>query len=83
MSTSTWSDSDTARALEIWADYQQQHDVSDHIGQTAGIDPISGRVWFGESAQEIAQQMEADAASAPFYAVRVGSEFYLRKGGRR
>jgi len=83
MPTSTWSESDTVRALKIWTEYQEQHDVSTRAGQTAGIDPLSGRVWFGESAQDIAEQMEAEGAISPFYAVRVGSEFYLRKGGHR
>ena len=50
MSVSNWTDADTARALQVWAEYQQHHDVSVHIGQTAGIDPVSGRIWFGESA---------------------------------
>lgn len=35
---------DTARAREIWAEYQCQHDVSDRMGQAVGIEPISGRI---------------------------------------
>lgn len=78
-----WSAADTQRAIEIWTGYQAAHDVSDRLGQTAGIEPESGRVWFGTSAQDIAQQMEQSGERHPFYAVRVGSEHYVRKGGRR
>ena len=46
MSVSNWTDADSAKAQEIWADYQQQHDLSSRTGQTAGIDPASGRIWF-------------------------------------
>ena len=63
--------------------YQRQHDVSPMLGQTAGIDPASRRVWFGESATDIWQQMEAAGIEAPLYYVRVGSDYYVRKGGRR
>jgi len=82
MSSSTWTDADTARALQIWADYQQQHDVSDRIGQAVGIDPVSGRVWFGESALDIRRQMDAEGIDAPLYLLRVGFDYYLRKGPR-
>ena len=37
---------DLERAKQIWAEYQKQHDVSDRVGQTAGIDPVRGRVWI-------------------------------------
>jgi hypothetical protein len=83
MTTSNWTDEDTARALQIWAAYQKQHDVSDRIGQAVGIDPVSGRVWFGESALDIAKQMDAEGTFAPFYCVRVGYDYYQRKGGHR
>ena len=83
MSATTWNEADTARAIQFWQEYQKNHDVTNRVGETAGIDPVSGRVWFGESAQDIGDQMEAEGVTAPFYAVRVGSDFYLRKGGRR
>ena len=41
------------RAKQIWEEYQKQHNLSDRIGQTAGIDPKSERIWFGSSEQEI------------------------------
>jgi hypothetical protein len=53
------------------------------IGQTAGIDPVSGRIWFGESATDIWQQMEAEGIDVPLYYTRVGSDYYVRKGGHR
>ena len=81
--TTNWSAADTQRAIEIWREYQAAHDVTDRVGQTAGIEPETGRVWFGVSAQDIARQMDSAGGQHPFYAVRVGSEHYVRKGGRR
>ena len=52
-------------------------------GQAAGIDPVSGRIWFGESATDIWQQMEAEGIDIPLYYVRVGYDYYVRKGGHR
>ncbi len=80
MSTSTWTNSDTESACRIWAEYQHDHDVSGLIGQVAGIDPVNGRVWFGESAAEIGRQRHAEGLDSPFYSVRVGYDYYLRKG---
>lgn len=53
MSPTAWTEADTGEALRIWAEYQRQHDISGQVGRTAGIDPTSGRVWFGESAADI------------------------------
>ena len=83
MSISNWSEADTARALELWAEYQRQNDLSDCMGQTAGVDPASGRIWFGESAKDIWRQMEAEGVDTPLYYVRVGCDYYVRKGGHR
>ena len=83
MSDSHSTDLDTERARRCWAHYQQHHDVSDQIGQTAGIDPVSGQVWFGESAKDIVAQMETEGKRIPLYFIRVGSDFYLRKGASR
>jgi hypothetical protein len=83
MSATHWTEADTVKAKQIWAEYQRQHDVSDLKGQTAGIDPVSGQVWFGESALAIKKQMRAEGIDTPFYAVRVGYDYYLRKGERR
>lgn len=83
MSVSNWTDAATARAQEIWADYQRQHDVSARKGQAVGIDPVSGRVWFGESIVDISRQLDAEGITAPLLFLRVGSDYYGRKGGRR
>jgi hypothetical protein len=83
MPASTWSDSDTTKAVEIWNEYQCQHDISAMRGQTAGIDPSSGRVWFGESASDIWEQMEKEGIDTPLYYVRVGLDYYVRKGDHR
>ena len=47
MSLGSWGVAESAKAKQIWALYQQQHDLSDRLGQTVGIDPVSGRLWFG------------------------------------
>ncbi len=83
MSGNPWTESDTARAQGFWAEYQRQHDISDRVGQTAGIDPASGRIWFGASAKDIVAQMEAEGVATPLYFVRVGADHYLRKGRPR
>ena len=68
---------------EKLTEYQKQHDLSDRIGQTAGIDPASGRIWFGESIQDIVCQRDAQGLHSPLFFERVGSETYFRKGGRQ
>ena len=83
MTTSHWTDADTKKALAIWQKYQKEHDVSNRKGQAVGIDPGSGRIWFGESATDIWQQMDREGISAPIYCLRVGSNHYGRKGGIR
>jgi hypothetical protein len=80
MSGSHGTDLDTERARRYWAQYQRQYDVSDRIGETAGIDPGSGRVWFGSSAKDIVAQMEVEGVIVPLYFVRIGFDYYLRKG---
>ncbi len=75
-----WEESDSVKARQIWIDYQRQHDLSDRIGQTAGIDPRSGRIWFGASVRDIVSQRTAEGLHSPLYFERVGSEAYLHKG---
>jgi hypothetical protein len=78
-----WTPEDTVRARTIWAEYQRQHDVTALRGQAVGIDPKSGRVWFGESATDIRRQQDAAGDTAPLFCLRVGQDYYVRKGGRR
>lgn len=82
-STSSWTEADTERAKQIWKEYQNTHDVSDRIGQAVGIDPHTGRVWFGETSVEISKQLEAEGISPHLFIIRVGYDYYLRKGGHR
>lgn len=82
MSTSTWTDNDTAKAMEIWNEYQKNNDVEDMRGQVAGIDPISERVWIAPSAIETAEAMEADGVNHLLFFIRVGYDYHVRKGGR-
>ena len=83
MADSDVTEIDTERARHCWAAYQLQHDVSDRMGQVAGIDPVSGRIWFGASAQAIVAQLDTEGVRLPLYFVRVGADYYLRKGGQR
>jgi hypothetical protein len=82
MSVSYLTDADSDKAEQIWDEYAAIHDLSDRKGQAAGIDPHSGRIWFGESAIEIVSQMDAAGEFRPLFFVRVGYPTYLRKGGR-
>ena len=83
MTVSNWTDSDSAKAQAIWCEYQRQHDLSEQIGQTAGIEPNSGRVWLGDSIEAVVAQRNADGINSPLYFERVGSPTYYRKGGHR
>jgi hypothetical protein len=80
MPVSSWTEADSDRARAIWSEYEQHHDVSDKFGMTAGIDPATGRIWFGDSVQAVIAQRDADGITAPLYLVRVGSPTYYRKG---
>ena len=84
MTVSQWTEADSDRAQKIWLDYQQHHDLTDKIGQTVGIDPASGSIWFGDSIQSvIGHRRETCNGDGPLYFVRVGSDTYYRKGGHR
>ena len=83
MRLSNWTEADSVKAKQIWAEYQQQHDLSDRVGQTAGIDPDSGRIWFGESIRDLASKRDAEGLNSPLFFERVGSETYFRKGAHR
>ncbi|MEX2138176.1 MAG: hypothetical protein WD894_02860 [Pirellulales bacterium] len=78
-----WKPADTEKAKQIWADYQRQHDVSDKFGMTAGVEPHTGRIWFGESIGDVVDQRDAEGVDAPLFFERVGFDAYFRKGGRR
>ncbi len=62
-----WTEADSRRAKHIWAEYQKQHDITDQIGQTAGIDPKSGRIWFGASIIEIVEHRRAEGMTYPLF----------------
>jgi hypothetical protein len=83
MTVANWTEADSNRAQAIWSEYQQRNDVSGNLGQTVGIDPVSGNVWFGESVQAVIAQRDADRIANPLFFIRVGSPTYYRKGGHR
>ena len=79
----SWTHIDSQEAKQIWEEYQKQHNLSDRIGQTVGIDPKSKRIWFGTSIQDIVLQRNSEGLNSPLFFERVGSETYFRKGGHR
>jgi len=83
MTVSNWTAADSNRAQQIWSEYQEHHDVSEKAGQTAGIEPVSGCIWFGDSIQDVIAQRDAAGNGDPLFFMRVGSETYYRKGGPR
>jgi len=84
VSVSHWTEVDTAKSRQIWSAYQQQNDLTERLGQTAGIDPVTGRIWFGASIKEVVAELHAAGyPQTPLFFVRVGSDFYYRKGGHR
>jgi hypothetical protein len=74
---------DVERAQAIWREYVACHDLAKLTDRAAGIDPVSGQIWFGESASEIYCRLKAEGREVPLFFVRVGHETYWRKGGRR
>ncbi len=83
MRHSKWTEADSVKAKKIWAEYIKRHDLSNRIGQTAGIDPKSGRIWFGESIRDIVLQRNAEGFSSPLFFERIGSQTYFRKGSHK
>lgn len=83
MTVSHWTPADSNRAQEIWSQYQRHHDLSTRVGQTAGIDPVRGEIWLGDSIQDVIAQRDASGSEAPLYFIRVGAATYYRKGGHR
>ncbi len=78
-----WEQADSRKAKQIWEEYQKQHNLSDRIGQTVGIDPKSRRIWFGSSIRDIVLQRNSEGLNSPLFFQRVGSETYFRRGDRR
>jgi hypothetical protein len=77
------TDDHAQRALEVWREYERTHDVTALHGKAVGIDPVSGRVWFGDRARDVAQAARADGVTTKLLTIRVGLGYYQRKGGRR
>lgn len=83
IASAAWTEQDSADAKRVWADYQAAHDLSDRIGETAGVDPRSGGVWIGDSIEDVVAQREAEGLDSPLYFFRIGYDYYYPKGGRR
>ena len=78
-----WAQVDSRKAKQIWKAYQSKHNLSNRIGQTAGIDPETKEIWFGASIRDIVLQRGAEGLTSPLFFERVGSATSLRKGGHR
>jgi hypothetical protein len=83
MAETAWTEEDTIQANRCWEEYQREHDLSERKGQTAGIDPKTGRIWFGESIIDIVKQRRAEGLESPLSFERVGYGYYYRKSHRR
>jgi hypothetical protein len=79
MAQDTWTPAETEQDRHDWEAYQQQHDLTVRQGQTAGIDPVSGRTWFGPLAKAIVAQLAAEGLTIPLYCIQIGSDVYLRR----
>ena len=75
-----WKKGDTEKAQLIWSQYLAAHDVAQVVQPVAGIDPDTGAIWFGESAQDIWHQQEAQGHPKPLFYIRVGKDYYVSKG---
>ena len=79
-----WTEADTQRALQFWDEYQKTHDVSALTGKAVGIEPKSGRVFFGDSAKEIMlRRQKEEGVWEPMFFLRVGYGYYWRKRSPR
>ena len=78
-----WTEADSHKAQQIWSEYQKQHNLTDLIGQTVGIDLKSSCIWFGDSIQAIVQQRDSEGLDSPLFFQRIGEKTYFRKGGRK
>jgi len=83
METTGWKKTDTARAKGIWTEYQNHHDLSGRIGQVAGIDPASKKVWIANSIPEIIRQRDSEGKKCLLLFERIGAKTYYHKGTRR
>ena len=81
MKDAKWDPADSVKCQEIWEAYQREHDVSSRHGQTAGIDPKTGRIWFGESMKDVVEQRAAEGLTSLIFFKRVGYRTYYLKGG--
>lgn len=73
---------DVERAEQIWAEYQRTHDLSADKDRVAAVEPVSGRVWIADSGIDLVHLKEAEGISEPVYLIRVGYDYYVRKGRR-
>lgn len=72
MTVAKWTETDSKSAEKVWLDYQQHHDVSAKVGQTAGIEPVSGCIWFGDSIQDVVAQRDAEGKSTRCFSCESG-----------
>ncbi len=73
-----WTQTDSREAKQIWEEYQKQHNLSDRIGQTAGIDPKSERIWFGSSIRDIVLQRNTEGLHYPIFFTILRTFFYKK-----
>ena len=83
MPDTKWTENDSVRARNSWESFKLRNDLSMLIGKTAGIDPDTGRIWIGDSINDVVARRNADGSDAALYFERIGSEAYYVKGGRR
>jgi len=70
---------DIGKAKRVWKEYQETHDVSHLIGKVVGIDPITERVWFGNSLLDVVAQRDADGIDSLLLFERVGYRYCFIK----
>ena len=78
MPTVTKADANMERAKQIWAEYQQSHDVVALEGQTVAIDLETEQVLIGPSARAITKEHPEVGTRSPLMVVRPsGSDLRL------
>jgi hypothetical protein len=82
METKSHKPVNTKEAERIWAEYETNHDLSGLRGKTAGIDPITGNIWIGDSIFNVIDQRDAAGVESLLFFVRIGYRTYFTKCGR-
>ncbi len=83
MTEPAWKPDYTERADRFWAEYQKTLGVTDRMGQALGVDPLTGKIWFGTSILDMMDQHKTMQQVSPLFYLRAGRRSCDRVGSCR